>query len=263
MAEHSTLADPRPTVEAAFAELGRMHLAEASLPMVLQKVADLAQAVIPGRPAVSVTFVVKDRAETAVYTDTLALDLDESQYGRGYGPCLEAAAGGQLVEITDARTEGRWPDYTAVVVERGVLSSLSVPLPVQEQIRAALNVYSPQPHAFDDAARELAARFASYAGVAVSNVRTFEDMRSRADGLQVAMASRAVIDQAKGVLMERYKLTPDQAFRMLAAASMATNVKLRDVADQLVTTGELPAAPASSRRRTARHAPRRRVVGGA
>ena len=245
MAEQSTLPCSPAPVEAAFAELGRIPLAKASLTLVLQKVADLARTVMPGRPSVSVTLVVRDKPETAVFTDQLALDLDERQYERGYGPCLEAAAGAQLVEITDARTEDRWPDYAAEVVDRGVRSSLSVPLPVQEQIRAALNIYSPDVRAFDDAARELAARFASYAGVAVSNVRTFEDMRSRAEGLQVAMASRSVIDQAKGVLMERFKVTSDQAFRLLAAASMATNVKLREVADQLVTTGELPTLPAS------------------
>jgi hypothetical protein len=248
VAEQSKLPCIHPTADAAFAQLGRIPLAEASLKLVLQKVADLAQDVMPGGPSVSVTLIVRDKPETAVFTDPLALDLDEGQYDRGYGPCLEAAAGGQLVEITDARTEDRWPDYAAEIVDRGIRSSLSVPLPVQEQIRAALNIYSPDVRAFDDADRQLAARFASYAGVAVSNVRTFEDMRSRAEGLQVAMASRSVIDQAKGVLMERFKVTPDQAFRMLAAASMATNVKLREVADQLVTTGELPTLPASSGR---------------
>jgi hypothetical protein len=74
------------------------------------------------------------------------------------------------------------------------------------------------------------------------------------------MTSRSVIDQAKGVLMERFKVTPDQAFRLLAAASMATNVKLREVADQLVTTGELPTLPVSSDRPARRpYAPPRPV----
>jgi GAF domain-containing protein len=248
MAEQPAVPSPRSSAEEAFAELGRIPLAEASLQTVLGKVADLARELLPGLPAVSVTLLANDEAETAVATDGLARELDESQYARGYGPCLEAAAGGELVEITDAREEQRWPAYTAQLVTHGVFATLSVPLPVQQQVCAALNVYSSQAHAFDGPSRDLATRFASYAGVAVSNVRTFEDMKGLAEGLQIAMASRSVIDQAKGVLIERFKLTPDQAFRVLAAVSMATNTKLREVADRLVSTGELPMSPRSDRR---------------
>jgi AmiR/NasT family two-component response regulator len=64
-----------------------------------------------------------------------------------------------------------------------------------------------------------------------------------ADNLQAAMETRAVIDQAKGILMERHKLTADQAFQLLAKASMATNRKLRDLAETLVATGELAQPP--------------------
>jgi GAF domain-containing protein len=260
MVERPAASSPRLSVEAAFAELGRIPLAEASLQSVLQRVADLAQTVLPDRPEVSVTLVTDDAAETAVATCDLARELDEDQYARGYGPCLDAATGGELIEITDARDEERWPDYTPVLVAHRVLATLSVPLPVQQRICAAMNVYSPQACAFDGPARVLATRFASYAGVAVDNVRTFEDMKGLAEGLQVAMASRAVIDQAKGVLVERFKVTPDQAFRMLAAASMVTNTKVRAVADHLVTTGELLAAPRTDRRLERRPARHRRAT---
>jgi len=224
----------------AFEELGRIPLPESSTQEVLQKVAELSKQVLPGSLEVSVTLLSQDRATTAVYTGKLARDLDESQYGRGYGPCLDAAAGGQLVELRDARTELRWPDYAQACVERGSLSSLSVPLPIQRQVSGALNIYAREAAAFSaEETQQLATRFAAYAAVGVANMKAFEDTRSQAVHLQTAMDSRATIEQAKGILMERFKITSDQAFRMLAQASMTRNRKLRDIADTLVETGEL------------------------
>jgi hypothetical protein len=77
---------------------------------MLQRVAELAKHVIPGVAEASVTLIANDKPTTAAYTGRLALDLDETQYGRGYGPCLEAAVGEEIREIIDARQETRWPD---------------------------------------------------------------------------------------------------------------------------------------------------------
>ncbi len=123
--------------------------------------------------------------------------------------------------------------------EHGNLSSLSVPLPVDDGIVGAINTYAPEVDAFDAEARAIAVRFAPYAAVAISNMQTYQHAREMADNLQVALETRAVIDQAKGILIERFKVTPDQAFQMLAQVSMRTNVKLRDIADGLVRTGDL------------------------
>src|SRR3954470_17805577 len=112
----------------AFAELAGIALSEHSLHSVLQTVADLTKKVMPGDIEASVTLLVGDKAATVAYTGQLALDLDESQYGRGYGPCLHAAGTGEPVEITDARSEPRWADYMQRAVQRGSLSSLSIPL---------------------------------------------------------------------------------------------------------------------------------------
>ena len=227
------------SVTDAFEQLGSLSLTEESLDSVLQSVVDLARRVLPGDVEASVSVLVADKPTTFVYTGQLALDLDESQYGRGHGPCLEAAAQGHVVEITDARSEQRWPDYTPRAVELGSLSSLSVPLGSVEQLHAGINVYAREPAAFDRASRETAARFARFAGAAAANVHAYQGAREMADNLQVALASRATIDQAKGILMERHRLTADQAFDLLARASMAANRKLRVVAEHLVTTGEL------------------------
>jgi transcriptional regulator with GAF, ATPase, and Fis domain len=125
-------------------------------------------------------------------------------------------------------------------VEHGALASLSVPLPISEGIGGALNIYARQPDVFDDDSRSVATRFAPYAAVAASNMYAYEDARDMAENYQRALESWAVIDQAKGILMERYKLPADMAFQAIARVSMQTNTKVRDVADTLVRTGVFP-----------------------
>jgi GAF domain-containing protein len=245
----------------ALERLGRLSLRDLSMEELLQIVADLAKTVMPGSPEASVTLVVKDHPTTVASTGQLATDLDESQYERGHGPCLHAARTGELVEIADTRTDSRWPDYMPRAAERGALSSLSVPLAIDDdaQVSGALNIYARQADAFDENARAAATRFGPYAAVAAGNLHAYQSARDMADNLQAALESRAVIDQAKGVLIERYKLTPDRAFQLLAQASMHANRKVRDIADQLVRTGELPvvAPRAESRRPGTKPAPGR------
>ena len=97
--------------------------------------------------------------------------------------------------------------------------------------------------------------FGPYAAVAAGNVHAYQSARTMADNLQAAMENRAVIEQAKGVLIERFKVTPDHAFRLLAVASMNANRKLRHIAEDLVTTGELPVMmPGGDRRGPGRRA---------
>lgn len=229
----------------ALERLGRLSLRESSMDSLLQTVAELAKTVMPGNPEASVTLLVGDSPGTVASTGQLAVDLDETQYDRGHGPCLHAARTGELTEITDTRTDSRWPDYLRRAVERGNLSSLSVPLVIDEdeQVTGALNIYAREVGAFDEDSRAAATRFGPYAAVAAGNMYAYQSARAMADNLQTALESRAVIDQAKGVLMERYKLTPDQAFQLLARASMNANRKVRDIADHLVRTGELLVVP--------------------
>jgi AmiR/NasT family two-component response regulator len=114
-----------------------------------------------------------------------------------------------------------------------------VPLPIGEGVSGALNIYAREPNTFDEDSRSAAVRFAPYAGVAVANMYAYLDAQNLAANLQKALDSRAVIDQAKGILMERHKLTAEQAFQVLTRSSMQTNRKVRDIADELVITGEL------------------------
>jgi GAF domain-containing protein len=226
-------------VRAAFEQLGRLSFAEHSLQSLVQTVTDLAARVLPGDPATSVTILGDGRPRTVASSHDLALQLDQVQYRLDDGPCLTAARGTEA-EIADTSADERWPDFSAVASAAGVVSIHSIPLPVHELVSGGLNVYARQPTGDGSPTRPLAARFAAYAVVPVSNMYLYESVAERATNLQAALDSRAVIDQAKGILMERFKLTADQAFEALARVSMQTNRKVREVAERLVETGELP-----------------------
>jgi GAF domain-containing protein len=232
-------------------ELGRLLLAEHTSPSLLKRIVDLAAQAMPAGTEVSMTLVRGDRPTTAAFTGALAEALDEMQYERGFGPCLEAALGGVPVEIVDGRAEDRWPEYMPVFLDRGALSALAAPVPAAH-LTGALNVYARSPQAFDDDDRSTLAEFAAHAGAALTNLDALQDARDLAENMRRAMEFRSVIEQAKGILIERHELTPDEAFRLLADASMHTNLKVREVAEDLVLTGQLAAAPPSSQQQAHR-----------
>ena len=220
--------------QVAFDQLARIVLADHTIESVLQKVAELANDVVAGADEVSVSLVGDRGASTAVFTGELAKDLDERQYVDGRGPCLDAATGGETVLVPDTATETRWPGYSRAAAAAGMRSSMSVPVPVQQTVHAALNFYSRRPEAFDADSEALGATFASYAAVAVANMHLFESTRRLAENLEVAMQSRAVIDQAKGILMAQQRCSAPEAFDLLVGLSQKSNRKLRDVAEALV-----------------------------
>jgi GAF domain-containing protein len=211
-----------------------IRLGEAPLPDVLRQLAGIVQGSVAGADEVSITLVRGDKPFTAAHTGQLALDADEMQYERGYGPCIEAGVSGVVLGIDDMRQETRWPDYAANVVPRGVLSSLSVPLPLQIDVVGALNCYSRTPHAFPDESVRIAVELAGHVGVAIRNVVAYAETAKLAEDMLAAMASRAVIEQAKGIIIAQNRCDADEAFEILRRASMGRNVKLRDIAAGLV-----------------------------
>jgi GAF domain-containing protein len=220
-------------------ELARVPLVERELSDVLSDITGVALRALPGAEAASITLMRDSKGFTAAYVGSMALDADELQYERGYGPCLDAAEGGQVLLIDDMNSEQRWPGYARAAADHGVVSSLSVPLPILSATVGALNTYASRSAAFDTdeliLAQDVASWVARAVGTADTAARTVDDLVS----LQAALKSRAVIEQAKGVLMERFKLTGERAFAVLVRASQNHNVKLRDVAWHLVHTGEL------------------------
>ncbi|MFQ1001537.1 GAF and ANTAR domain-containing protein [Modestobacter sp. SSW1-42] len=231
------------------AALGALHerlagvvLVGRELPDVLTEIVRISRSVMPGADATSITLIRDDRAYTAAFDGQIALDADELQYERGYGPCLDAGRAGEIFVVEDMAAEQRWPDYAVHAAERGVGSSLSVPLPFQGATIGALNNYAVRPRAFGEADIALGEEVAAFVAIAVGNAEAAARASDDVLNMRRAMASRGVIEQAKGILMERYKITAEQAFTLLTHASQRNNVKLRDVAEELTTTGVLNGA---------------------
>ena len=218
----------------AFAELAKITLVDHTLDRVMDKIAALAKDTLQLNGEVSVTLVQRGKAVTVAQTGPLALELDERQYARSYGPCLDSIAGGQPLVVKDMRTEQRWPEWARSAAGLGAGSSMSIPVPLQREVSAALNIYSVDADAFDDACVELGSTFAAYAGVALANMHLYQAQGQVAEQLQTAMQSRAVIEQAKGILMGQRRCTAEAAFDLLVRLSQTTNHKLRDVAQALV-----------------------------
>ena len=125
--------------------LAKVVVADRELSETLTEITGIARRAMPSVEAASVTLIRGEKAFTAAYDGQMALDADEMQYERGYGPCIDAGLAGQMFLVDDMRTEQRWPDYAQNVTALGVLSSLSVPLPFQGTSIGALNTYTSQP----------------------------------------------------------------------------------------------------------------------
>src|SRR5947209_7007475 len=239
--------DPSPPgVDEAFLALGRIVLGDRPLEEILEQVVHIAKQTLPMSRDVSITLIGDDKAKTVGYTAPIAIAWDERQYEDEAGPCVDAAASGQLVSITDIDGESRWPQFADSAKEEGIHSSLSVPLPVQRQVTGALNFYAAEAEAFDTDAIRLAQTFAAHAAVAVANAQLYESTAELARQMQEAMATRAVIEQAKGIIMRDRNCAPDDAFNVLVRLSQESHLKLRDVAQRLVdhvAAGGTPPAP--------------------
>jgi GAF domain-containing protein len=218
----------------AFAQLGRVRLSETDFHGVLSRIADLARRSIPGAHDVSVTLVRGSHAHTAAFTGELARDLDESQYAEGRGPCLDAAESGETFSLPDMSTETRWPALAHRAVQAGCHSALAIALPVHDRVAGGLNIYAVKPDAFNGEAILLAEAFAGYAAVALANAHLYDSVATLAEDMQAAMKSRAVIEQAKGIIMGNRRCTSDEAFLRLRKLSQDKNRKLRDIATAVV-----------------------------
>jgi GAF domain-containing protein len=218
----------------AFAELGQIVLGQAPLSDILEQVVHIARRVLPVQTEASITLISGDEPFTVAFTDDKAMALDERQYKDERGPCLDAASSGMLLSAPDLASDQRWPRFAEAATERGIRSSLSVPLPVQRELMGALNFYAEEAGAFDDEAIDLAQTFGAHAAVAVANAHLYETTAILAEQMKHAMATRAVIEQAKGIIMRDRNCTPDEAFDILVRLSQESHHKLREVAQRVV-----------------------------
>lgn len=207
---------------------------------VLAAVCDLALKSAPSATAVSATVLTGDRPVTIVSTSQVALDLDETQYAQGYGPCVDAILSGDVMEMTDARSETRWPVFAAAAVQAGALSVLSLPIPITESLAAGINCYAPEVDAFSDSERERLKGLVAFAGMSIANLQHAEEIKVIVEQLRTAMQSRAVIDQARGIVMAQHGCDAEEAFAILRRTSQRANVKIRDIAQQIVAGAAKP-----------------------
>jgi GAF domain-containing protein len=222
--------DPR----AAFAELTRIMLGAQPLSETLSRIAELAKQTIPGVADASVTLMQDDAVCTVGFTGPLAAHLDERQYDAGFGPCMDAALSGGPIAIDDTADSGTYADFGRLARRHGITHTMSIGLPVEQRTIGALNLYGRDADTFDATTADLATAFASYAAVAVANAGVYASTVTLAANLQRALDSRAVIDQAKGILMRDLRCSADAAFDHLVRQSNATNRKLRDIAHDIV-----------------------------
>jgi GAF domain-containing protein len=213
-------------------DLARLVVTEDPLDSTLHRVAVLATKEIAGCAMAGITLMRDGKPVTAAFTDSIAPEIDTAQYETGAGPCLQAFETNRMLRIDDTRTDTRWPEFARAAAEHGVLSTLSLPLVVGANALGALNLYSRAPNTFESDDSSMV--FALQASVVLANAQAFWAAQHLAEQLENALTSRAVIEQAKGVLLARTGCSLDEAFDLLRAASQNQNRKLRDVAADVV-----------------------------
>jgi GAF domain-containing protein len=224
----------------ALEELTEMLVAEEPVSVVLERVTELACAAIPGCDIASVTTMNDEMFETIAYTHQDALEIDQAQYAVDRGPCLYAFRRREVVSVPSIREGTSYENFRSAALEHGVESSFSLPMATGGVRVGALNLYSRRDHAFNSVPPAAAALFAKQATAAIWATRTQASTRGVIAHLEAALETRELIGMAKGVIMANEKVTSDEAFGLLVTASQHRNVKLRDVAHEVVETGVSP-----------------------
>jgi GAF domain-containing protein len=195
----------------------------------LHRIVDLAKESVPGFDHVGVSTVDrKGNVETRATTGDLVRVLDSIQYDLGEGPCVETIRGADTVVASHLGQDDRWPRYASAAAVHGVRSQLALKLFLdQEGTLGGLNLYSTTSAEVDPQAQSVGQLFASHAAIAMGNARERETLNQ-------ALLTRQVIGTAVGIVMERYRINAERAFEFLVRASSVGNLKLRDVAQELV-----------------------------
>ena len=215
-------------------ELSSLLLGEETLSSILQRIVDLTCAAVPGCSHCGVSLLSAERVTTAAATNGTTLQLDGAQYSTREGPCLQAARTGEMVRVDDFSTDIRFRLFAAEALRLGINSSLSFPLVVRDKSIGALNIYGEDVKAFGDNSERLASRFARQASATLANAEIHDRTVTLVTQLNDALASRSVIDQARGILIARTGCTAGQAIDTLKQRSQRENRKLRDIAAEIV-----------------------------
>lgn len=228
-----------------FTEAARVLFSAGGVNDTLQQVVELAVETIDGCDFAGIFLLHGDAVTTVVHTDAIVIDLDALQNRYQQGPCLDAVTDGGTRYASDLADDTRWPLYGPEATAAGLRSVLALSLSTRGA-RGAVNLYARYPQAFGVIDRAKGLLLAGLAGQAISTAQAHDEKTQRLDNLQGALLTRAVIGQAQGILIERERITADQAFDVLRRASQHLNIKLRDVAQTLVDTGVTPATSSAS-----------------
>jgi GAF domain-containing protein len=200
----------------------------------LERLVHAVNAHLDGCDAVGVTVVMEDRPRTAAYTTAGTLEIDAVQYAVGDGPCLDAFRNGRENLVDFPGAEERWPAFIEGCHPGEVQSLLAVPLQARGRRFGALNLYGYARHAFDHVDLIVVRMAAQRAAEALAAAVEVAGARAVAAQMEEAMASRAVIEQAKGVLMGRHGIDETVAFELLRRQSQEQNTKVRILAAQII-----------------------------
>ena len=215
-----------------------------SLGDTLLRVAEITTETFPAATMAGIAMVDEyGRVETGVYTDPESPELDANQYESGRGPCLDAWRERRIVRIDDMKAaKVDYPEFAGAALEHGVLSTISFPMVAGGNGIGALNLYARQEYGFAGDDESMGMELTAAASVVLANASAYWTAVELGEGLSEAMRSRAVIEQAKGILMARSAdLDADGAFDLLRKASQRENIKLRDVAQRIVDRRPAPA----------------------
>ncbi len=215
-------------------DLARSLQREVDTDALLTGMVHAAIELIPGVEEGSISMVTgRSKVGSRAASGDLPRRIDAIQMEVNEGPCLSAVYEQKTVRVADMCTEKRWPHFAERAYKAGAGSMLSFQLYVQSDTLGALNLYAKDTDAFTDESEHVGLLVAAHAAVAFADAQ-------KAEQLQEALSTRDLIGQAKGILMERHKITGQQAFVILTRASQNSNLKLTDVAISLVTSGEIP-----------------------
>jgi transcriptional regulator with GAF, ATPase, and Fis domain len=217
-----------------FAELAQALDLQDSVTDALEETVRLAVEALDGCEMAGISwFVQGKRIETLAFTDDLIAECDALQYELGEGPCIDSSLEANTVLISDMSVEARWPKFAGAASERGIASMLSCALASPRRTLGGLNLYAREPKAFDEQSSDIVEIYAAHASIVLASRQLETDLRSAVD-------TRGMIGQAIGILVERHKIQPKQAFDLLVKASQKRHMKLRDLASYVIETGVDP-----------------------
>jgi GAF domain-containing protein len=224
----------------AFRALGAFLSGDVPLNQALDQLAALACRAVPGCHMASITLFEGDAPTTAVHTHPEPPIIDAAQYAAGRGPCLDAVRLGEVQRLDDTATDGRWPEFAGAALAQGVRSNLALPMVVQDRAVGGFNLFSNDVAAFDGDAADTAGLFAALAGLAVAGSLAYWHQHGVVQHLEEALRTRPAIEQAKGIIIARDGVAPEEAFDILRRASQRSNRKLREIAVEIVERAVQP-----------------------